>query len=65
MIKLNLVSLATGEELSAVLNINKNERMISFNVSELSDEAQEQILAVLNAHLENMSPSALITKLAK
>jgi hypothetical protein len=64
MLNVKLTALGTNTNFEVVTNIENGaiERMTSFNVMELSQEDQAQILAVLNRHLDSL---ALSTKLAK
>jgi hypothetical protein len=64
MIKAKLVGLLNGStKLDAVVNINNNESMVSFEVDELSQEDQDKILAVLNDHFDKLGIAELANKL--
>ena len=64
MIKAKLVALLNGStKLDAVVNINNNESMVSFEVDELSQESQDKILAVLNDHFDNLGIAELANKI--
>jgi hypothetical protein len=64
MIKAKLVGLLNGStKLDAVVNINNNESMVSFEVDELSQEDQDKILAILNDHFDKLGIAELANKL--
>ena len=64
MIKAKLVGLLNGStKLDAVVNINNNESMVSFEVDELSQEDRDKILAVLNDHFDKLGIAELANKL--
>jgi uncharacterized membrane protein YukC len=64
MIKAKLVGLLNGStRFDCVVNINNNESMVSFEVDELSQEAQDKILAVLNDHFDGLGIAELANKI--
>jgi hypothetical protein len=65
MIKAKLVGLCNSSchEIDAVVNINNNESVVSFSISELSQEDQDKILAVLNDHFDKLGIAELANKL--
>ena len=66
MVKVQLIGLCNmGNKLDAVIHFNNNESVVSFNVDELSREAQDSILAILNGHLEGLGITELTNKLVE
>ena len=64
MIKAKLVGLCNGTtKFDCVVNINNNESVVSFEVYELSLDAQEKILAVLNDHFDGLGIAELANKI--
>jgi len=65
MIKAKLVGLCNSSchEIDAVVNINNNESVVSFSISELSQEDQDKILVVLNDHFDKLGIAELANKL--
>ena len=65
MIKAKLVGLCNSSchEIDAVVNINNNESVVSFSISELSQEDRDKILAVLNDHFDKLGIAELANKL--
>jgi hypothetical protein len=67
MLNVKLTGLGTNTNFEVVTNIENGaiERMTSFNVMELSQEDQAQILAVLNRHLDSLALSTKLSKIAQ
>jgi hypothetical protein len=63
MIKARLVALCDVNFVDAVVNINNNESLVSFQINELSQEARDKILAVLNDHFDNLGIAELANKI--
>lgn len=65
MIKTNLVTLCNTDanEILTVCHVNNNECVVSFKVNELSNDDQEKILAILNAHFSKICVQELANKL--
>jgi hypothetical protein len=61
---LNLNLIGLSDEILTFIHIGKLESMLSFKTSELSSEHQKAILAILTEHVENMSTTELLEKLA-
>lgn len=64
MLDIKLMCLANFE-LGAVVHVGKLETIVWLNSAELSDNAKQAILAILNTELENMATTDLLKKLAK
>ena len=60
---LNLIGLTS--DITTIVHVGKLETLLCFEIGELSFDSQKQILDILKAHVENMSTSDLLTKLAK
>ena len=64
MVKAKLVGLCNGTtRFDAVVHINNNESVVSFEVDELSQEAKDKILAVLNDHFDSLGIAELANKI--
>lgn len=63
-LKLELQGLVSDSELSVFTRIDKLETVINYKMSELSSENQKAILAILTKHVEEMSTTELLEKLA-
>jgi hypothetical protein len=61
-LNLNLIGLA--DVITTFIHVGKLESVLEFKASDLSSEHQQAILAILTEHVENMSTTELLEKLA-
>lgn len=64
MLNLNLKIEGLCNEIESTILIGKLERQLNFKTSDLSDEHQAQIIAILAAHLDSLDTSDVIKLLA-
>lgn len=64
MLNLNLKIEGLCSEIESTILIGKLERQLNFKTSDLSNEHQAQIIAVLAAHLDSLDTSDVIKLLA-
>lgn len=64
MTKVQLIGISNmGNNINAVVHINNNESLINFKIDELSQEAQDKILAILTDHFDKLGIAELANKL--